>query len=207
MVYKRIKRGGAAAGGEDNAPARGGKKGAGRGQFKQRGGAGRGRGGIGEATAKRMQDKLGKIRQKKGDDNDDEIASNDSDAFIDREPNNPKNAKRNELLNDPFLTADKDEENLETVEEKRLRMAKGIIAEYAREDKNDFFDQLHAKTEHEEEIMEAGDDAITRRMKMHLLEKKGKLFYTIANDFTGYTEFEKDDEPVNATGADEEVKT
>lgn len=87
-----------------------------------------------------MQDKLGKIRQKKGDDNDDEIASNDSDAFIDREPNNPKNAKRNELLNDPFLTADKDEENLETVEEKRLRMAKGIIAEYAREDKNDFFD-------------------------------------------------------------------
>lgn len=55
--------------------------------------------------------------------------------------------------------------------------------------------------------MEAGDDAITRRMKMHLLEKKGKLFYTIANDFTGYTEFEKDDEPVNATGVDEEVKT
>ena len=38
--------------------------------------------------------------------------------------------------------------------------------------------------------MEAGDDAITRRMKMHLLEKKGKLFHTIANDFTGLTEFE-----------------
>ena len=40
--------------------------------------------------------------------------------------------------------------------------------------------------------MEAGDDAITRRMKMHLLEKKGKLFHTIANEFTGFTEFEKE---------------
>ena len=42
--------------------------------------------------------------------------------------------------------------------------------------------------------MEAGDDAITRRMKMHLLEKKGKLFYTIASGFTGYSDFEKDED-------------
>ena len=48
--------------------------------------------------------------------------------------------------------------------------------------------------------MEASDDAITKRMKMHLLEKKGKLFYTIANDFTGYTEFEKE------AAIDEEIK-
>ena len=48
--------------------------------------------------------------------------------------------------------------------------------------------------------MEAGDDAITRRMKMHLLEKKGKLFHTIANDFTGFSEFE------NEAAAEEEVK-
>jgi len=40
--------------------------------------------------------------------------------------------------------------------------------------------------------MEAGDDAITRRMKMHLLEKKGKLFYKIANDWTGFADFEKE---------------
>ena len=53
---------------------------------------------------------------------------------------------------------------------------------------------MHAKTEHEEEIMEAGDDKLTRRMKMHLLEKKGKLFYTIASDFTGFANFEKEDE-------------
>ena len=99
MVYKRIKRGGASAGGDESAPARGGR--GGRGQFKQRGGAGRGRGGIGEATAKRMQDKLGNLRKKKDD--DDEIASNDSDAFVGLDPVNAKNAKRNELLNDPFL--------------------------------------------------------------------------------------------------------
>ena len=48
-----------------------------------------------------MQDKLGNLRKKKDD--DDEIASNDSDAFVGLDPVNAKNAKRNELLNDPFL--------------------------------------------------------------------------------------------------------
>ena len=147
-----------------------------------------------------MHDKLDKLKQKtkkKGD--DDEIASNDSDAYIDREPVNQRSAKRNELLNDPFLQdaapeLENEEMQQETAEEKRLRMAQSIISEYARQDKDDFFDKLHAKTEHEEEIMEAGDDALTRRMKMHLLEKKGKLFYTIASDFTGFTDFEKEDE-------------
>lgn len=79
-------------------------------------------------------------------------------------------------------------------------MTTQIINEYAREEKTDFFENLHAKTQHEEEIMEAGDDAITRRMKMHLLEKKGKLFHTIANEFTGYAEYEKE------LGEDEETK-
>lgn len=27
---------------------------------------------------------------------------------------------------------------------------------------------------------------------MHLLEQQGKLFYTVANDYTGFSEFEKD---------------
>lgn len=51
--------------------------------------------------------------------------------------------------------------------------------------------------------MEAGDDMITRRMKMHLLEQKGKLFYTIANQFTGETEFEKATEEEGASGEKE----
>ena len=52
--------------------------------------------------------------------------------------------------------------------------------------------------------MEADDDLITKRMKMHLLEKKGKLFYQIASDFTGYTEFEKESE---AAGDEESKQT
>ena len=55
--------------------------------------------------------------------------------------------------------------------------------------------------------MEADDDAITRRMKMHLLEKKGKLFYTIASDFTGFADFEKDDEQDKEAAGAEESKT
>ena len=82
---------------------------------------------------------------------------------------------------------------METAEEKRLRMANQIIKEYGKDDKADFFEKLHAKTQMEEEILDKGDDAITKRMKMHLLEKKGKLFYKVAQDFTGYGEFEKDD--------------
>jgi hypothetical protein len=33
---------------------------------------------------------------------------------------------------------------------------------------------------------------LTRRMKMHLLEQQGKLFYNVANDYTGFAEFEKE---------------
>lgn len=189
MVYKKIKKAGGAAkkGGPND-----------KGNFK--------RNKIGQDTAKRMQDKLGDLRKQKaaarGDD-DDEVKSNESDAYIDREPRTAAaSARRNELVDDPFLQDASGAQDLETVEEKRLRMANDIIKEYGGAEKNDFFDQLHAKTQHEEEIMEAGDDALTRRMKMHLLEKKGKLFYTIANDFTGFAEFEKDEEEVK-TDTDE----
>ena len=81
---------------------------------------------------------------------------------------------------------------METAEEKRLRMATQIIKEYGKDDKADFFEKLHAKTQVEEEIMNADDDAITKRMKMHLMEKKGKLFYKIAHEFTGYSQFEQE---------------
>ena len=33
---------------------------------------------------------------------------------------------------------------------------------------------------------------LTRRMKMHLLEQQGKLFYNVANDYTGFADFEKE---------------
>ena len=46
---------------------------------------------------------MGNAEEKKHADDDDEIKSNDSDAWIDREPQNPSHAKRKELLNDPFF--------------------------------------------------------------------------------------------------------
>jgi hypothetical protein len=84
-------------------------------------------------------------------------------------------------------------------------MASQIIKEYGKDDKADFFAQLHAKTQVEEEIMEADDDAITRRMKMHLLEKKGKLFYKVAQEFTGFSSFEEEVDD-NDNESDEEMK-
>ena len=85
MVYKRIKRSGnpSKIGGPND------KK-----QFKNK---------IGEATAKKMQDKLGKMARKGKDKDEDEIKSNDSDDYVDREPTGGAMNKRNALLNDPFL--------------------------------------------------------------------------------------------------------
>ena len=125
MGYKRIKRSG-----DKGVPSKGGPND--KGSFKK---ANR----IGEATAKRMQEKLGRMKNK-GKVDEDEIKSNDSDAWVDRDPDDPRNAKRQELLNDPFLQVDDEKDAMETVEEKRLRMTKNIINEYAREEKTDFFD-------------------------------------------------------------------
>ncbi len=102
-----------------------------------------------------------------------------------------RQAKKNALLDDPFLLVE-DEPQKETAEEKKLRLAKEIIAEYASDKKNDFFDSLFSKTQADYQIVEDGDDMLTRRMKMHLLEQQGKLFYNVANDYTGFAEFEKD---------------
>ena len=66
---------------------------------------------------------MGNAEKHGGD--DDEIKSNDSDAWIDREPVNPSHAKRKELLNDPFFQVEDDDKagEMETIEEKRLKMA------------------------------------------------------------------------------------
>ena len=85
MVYKRIKR----SGGPSKVGGPNDKK-----QFKNK---------IGEATAKKMQDKLGKMARKGKDKDEDEIKSNESDDYVDREPTGGAMNKRNALLNDPFL--------------------------------------------------------------------------------------------------------
>ena len=149
---------------------------------------------IGQATSAKMREKLKGLKRRADD--DDDVKSSDSHGTFDGDENAQrqkfaKQAKKNALLDDPFLLAD-EEPRKETAEEKKLRLAKEIIAEYASEQKNDFFDSLFAKTQADYQIVENEDDQLTRRMKMHLLEQQGKLFYNVANDYTGFAEFEKD---------------
>jgi hypothetical protein len=58
-----------------------------------------------------------------------------------------------------------DEAEGETAEEKRLRLTKKIISEYAAEEKNDFFTSLVAKSTAEQDVMAADDNQLTKRMK------------------------------------------
>ena len=132
---------------------------------------------IGQNTSKKMKEKLDQIKNKKRID-DEEVQSTDSNGTFDGDENlnsqRQKQIRQNKkhlLLDDPFLLVeDAQKEQIETIEEKKLRMAKEVIAEYASEKKNDFFESLLSKTQADYQIVEEGDDLITRRMKMHLLE-------------------------------------
>ena len=136
---------------------------------------------IGESTALKMKEKLGQFKQKKKPVHDEEINSVDSAD------------EQNKLAEDPFFAAADDEKvNGETAEEKRLRLTKKIISEYAAEEKTDFFTSLVSKSTAEQEILTAEDNQITRRMKLQMLEQKGKLFYKLAADFCGNYEWEGD---------------
>ena len=104
-----------------------------------------------------MQAKLSKIKGKQQK-NDVEVKS-DSDDGIDGQKQNKATSRKNQILNDPFFQFEDDGavddlgKEVETAEEKRLRLANQILDEYAKEDKNDFFESLQAKTIAEENIM------------------------------------------------------
>jgi len=59
-----------------------------------------------------------------------------------------------------------------------------VIKEFASGANDDFFESLQAKAAPEEHIIDQGDDNLTKKLKLHLLEQKGKLFYSLAADFT-----------------------
>ena len=86
------------------------------------------------------------------------------------------------------------EEQNETVEEKRLKMTKQLLSELNQSTDPtktyDFFENLYNKTEAEVEIFQDNDDILARRLKYQILEKKGKLFYNIADDFVNKGEFQ-----------------
>ncbi len=112
-----------------------------------------------------------------------DIADNEDDMA---DETLPKRGKKTGGLNDPFFMQDGDEV-IETVEEKKMKMTKQLLAELEQPSGklNDFFENLHAKGEAEAEIFGQEDDMLTKRLKYQILEKKGKLFYNIADDYLG----------------------
>lgn len=115
---------------------------------------------IGEATAKRMQDKAQRKRPK---DFDEEI---DSDLADDIEEDAGVTHKTKSLKDDPFF-AEVEDKN-ETLEERRLRMAKKLLDELQTQPaQDDFFEGLQSKAaDAEVDIFNAQeDDLLTRRLK------------------------------------------
>ena len=105
-----------------------------------------------------MQQKLDRLKVKKSSTKDEDIESVDE---ADEVPHK-----------ESFLVGMQDEEmqDKETAEEKRLRITKQIIQEYAVDSKADFFATLQAKTSADQDIVRDDDDLLTRRMKMQMLE-------------------------------------
>ena len=104
---------------------------------------------IGQATSTKMREKLKGIKRRT--DYDDEVKSSDSHGTFDGDENVQRQkftrkSKKIAILDDPLLLVE-EEPQKETAEEKNLRLAKEIIAEYASDKKNDFFDSLFAKTQ------------------------------------------------------------
>jgi len=127
---------------------------------------------LGEATAKRMKNKISAISGKKKSKNldDEEIESVDS-------LDNDYVPKKDDFL--VGLSDEEEEQKRETAEEKRLRMTKQIISDYATGENgaNDFFATLTAKTTTDHDIINKDDDRLTKHLKMQALQTKGKLFY------------------------------
>lgn len=86
------------------------------------------------------------------------------DEEIESESDNDKPHKEEFLVG---MQPENEEMNqIETVEEKRLKMTKQIIKEYASEEKTDFFATLSAKTLVDQDIVHEDDDQLTKRMKL-----------------------------------------
>lgn len=148
---------------------------------------------IGQVTAKRMRDKAQgqkeKQRPKGFDEEIDSDIAEDIDEGDHQMVNEEKRKNRMGIAGDSFFD-NPDAEKNETIEERRLRMTKALLAELQQPNaaKDDFFESLQAggnKVDAEVEIFnEQEDDLLTKRLKYQILEKKGKLFYNIADHFT-----------------------
>ena len=150
---------------------------------------------IGESTAKSMQDKTALKKRPKGfdeeidSDNVEDLDEQDLETLADE---HKRNKMGKSMQEDPFFAGEV--EKNETLEERRLRMTKKLLEELQQPgQKDDFFESLQSGgvkpgqkgVETEVDIFnEEEDDLLTRRLKYQILEKKGKLFYNIADSFT-----------------------
>ena len=69
-------------------------------------------------------------------------------------------------------------------------MTKKLLEELQQPGKDDFFENLQNKHDTEANIFNDDDDLLTKRLKYQILEKKGKLFYNIADEFAN-AEYER----------------
>jgi hypothetical protein len=76
----------------------------------------------------------------------DTLKSKGKDEEIESESDNDNKPHKEDFLVGMQNNEDEEMNQVETVEEKRLKMTKQIIKEYASEEKTDFFATLQAKT-------------------------------------------------------------
>lgn len=113
---------------------------------------------MGEATAKRMKQKLADLKSKRKDEDIQSDSENDGRNF------------KEDFLTGMNSNLENDEVMKETAEEKRLRMTKDLIGEYAVDDKQNFFANLMAKTSTDMDIIRQDDEEVVKRMKLKMLE-------------------------------------
>ena len=104
---------------------------------------------IGEATAKKLKSKMQNLNR------DEEIESIDS---------GDRDQEEERFL--VGMSGDEGENDKETAEEKRLRMTKQIIRDYAIDQGQDFFANLTAKTQTDMQILNDGDSRLTKHLKL-----------------------------------------
>jgi len=95
----------------------------------------------------------------------DESEGDDGDIFDEKKP---KKSFDEEILSEGS------EEEIETAQEKRLRMAK------------QFLDAIEKEEQDRSELKEVSKETIAHRLKEEVLEQQGKLYKWIAEEITGY---------------------
>ena len=136
----------------------------------------------GEDVAKRMREKMTKMKvSKKADEIDSDRADGEGEAWMDSDDEQKRQSKLRQggavtadLVDDPFFASGQELDENETAEEKRLRMTKKLIQQLGEEqkdqEKDDFFMNLQANTTTDVNIISEEDDRLKKALKYKILE-------------------------------------